>query len=152
MKNHKNKTVEILLVEDNFADIRLTQEVFKDGNLQKTLNIARDGEEAMSYLRKKGKYSSAKTPDLVLLDLNLPKKDGRTVLTEIKSDTQLKSIPVIILTTSSDKDDVAYTYSHHANCYILKPLDLSQFVNVVRTIEEFWLSIVKLPRVKVAAI
>ena len=152
MKNHKNKSIDILLVEDNFADIRLTQEVFKDGELRKTLNVARDGEEAMNYLRKKGKFSSAKTPDIVLLDLNIPKKDGRTVLTEIKTDTQLKCIPVIILTTSSDKDDIQYTYSNYANCYILKPLDLSQFVNVVRSIEEFWLSIVKLPRVKIATI
>ncbi len=149
MKNSKTNPVDILLVEDNHADIRLTQEVFKDGKLYKNLNVAMDGEEAMNYLRKKGAFSQAKTPDLILLDLNLPKKDGRTVLAEIKSDSTLKSIPVIIFTTSADKEDILNTYSHHANCYILKPIDLSQFVKVMRSIEEFWLSIVKLPRIEV---
>lgn len=147
MKNSKTKAVDILLVEDNKADIRLTQEVFKEGTLRKTLNVTMDGEEALSYLRKKGKYSGVTTPDLVLLDLNLPKKDGRLVLAEIKADKYLKCIPVIILTTSSDTEDILNTYSNHANCYILKPIDLTQFVTVVKAIEDFWLSIVKLPSI-----
>ncbi len=138
--------INILLVEDNPADIRLTQEVFKEGRIRNTLNVAMDGEEALLYLRKLGKYADAETPDLVLLDLNLPKKDGRTVLAEIKADQNLKFIPVIILTTSAAEQDILNTYAHHANCYIMKPVDLAQFINVVRSIEEFWLTIVKLPK------
>jgi chemotaxis family two-component system response regulator Rcp1 len=139
-------SINILLVEDNPADIRLTKEVFKEGRIRNTLNIATDGEDALIYLRKLGKYAKVETPDLVLLDLNLPKKDGREVLAEIKSDPVLKFIPVIILTTSAAEQDILNTYANHANCYIMKPVDLSQFINVVRSIEEFWLTIVKLPR------
>jgi chemotaxis family two-component system response regulator Rcp1 len=140
--------INILLVEDNPADIRLTQEVFKDGKVRNTLNVVTDGEEAIEYLRKRGKYTGVETPDLVLLDLNLPKKDGREVLAEIKSDIVLKFLPVIILTTSAAEQDILNTYSNHANCYIMKPVDLSQFITVVRSIEDFWLSIVKLPKVE----
>ncbi|HTA83954.1 MAG TPA: response regulator [Bacteroidia bacterium] len=149
MSSYKQiKPINILLVEDNPADIRLTQEVFKDGRIKNTLNIVMDGEEAMHYLRKKNKFADADTPDLILLDLNLPKKDGRTVLAEIKSDILLKFIPVIILTTSAAEQDILNTYSNHANCYIMKPVDLSQFITVVRSIEDFWLSIVRLPKIE----
>jgi chemotaxis family two-component system response regulator Rcp1 len=120
--------------------------VFKEGHIRNTLNVVMDGEEALLYLRKLGKYDNVDTPDLVLLDLNLPKKDGRTVLAEIKDDRFLKFIPVIILTTSAAEQDILNTYAHHANCYIMKPVDLAQFINVVRSIEEFWLTIVKLPK------
>jgi chemotaxis family two-component system response regulator Rcp1 len=147
MSNYKSTNpINILLVEDNPADIRLTQEVFKEGRIRNTLNVVMDGEEAMIYLRKLGKYSQAETPDLVLLDLNLPKKDGRSVLADIKADPVLKFIPVIILTTSAAEQDILNTYANHANCYIMKPVDLAQFINVVRSIEEFWLTIVKLPK------
>src|SRR6185312_1847862 len=143
--NKPEKPINILLVEENPADIRLTQEVFKDGHIRNTLNIVMDGEEAILYLRKLGKYSGVDTPELILLDLNLPKKDGREVLAEIKADPMLKCIPVIVLTTSAAEQDILNTYSHHANCYIMKPVDLGQFINVVRSIEQFWLTIVKLP-------
>ncbi|HTB06301.1 MAG TPA: response regulator [Bacteroidia bacterium] len=139
------KPINILLVEDNPADIRLTQEVFKEGRIKNLLNIAMDGEEALKYLRKQDKHLNAETPDLVLLDLNLPKKDGREVLAEIKADASLKMLPVIILTTSAAEQDIMNTYANHANCYIMKPVDLAQFINVVRSIEEFWLTVVKLP-------
>jgi chemotaxis family two-component system response regulator Rcp1 len=149
MSSYKRiKPINILLVEDNPADIRLTQEVFKDGKIRNNMSVAMDGEEAMLYLQKKGKYAEVETPDLVLLDLNLPKKDGRTVLAEIKSDHILKFIPVIILTTSAAEQDIMNTYSNHANCYIMKPVDLSQFITVVRSIEDFWLSIVRLPKIE----
>lgn len=140
-----SRPINILLVEDNPGDIRLTQEAFKDGKIKNDLNVVMDGEEAVLYLKKVGKYSVAPTPDIILLDLNLPRKDGREVLAEIKEDPSLKCIPVIILTTSSAESDILNTYSHHANCYIMKPVDFNQFINVVRTIEDFWLSIVKLP-------
>lgn len=141
-----NKPINILLVEDNPSDIRLTQEAFKDGKISNILNIVTDGEEAVMYLKKEEKFSQAITPDIILLDLNLPKKDGREVLTEIKSDDNLRCIPVIILTTSSAQQDIINTYSHYANCYITKPVDYDQFINVIRTIEDFWLTIVKLPK------
>jgi CheY-like chemotaxis protein len=141
----KSKPIDILLVEDNPGDIRLTQEAFKDGKIKNTLNVVMDGEEAIHYLKKQGKYTGATSPDIILLDLNLPKKDGREVLAEIKSDEALKCIPVIILTTSNDQRDIVTTYAHHANCYIMKPVDFDQFITVIRTIEDFWLSIVKLP-------
>lgn len=140
------KIVKILLVEDNPGDIRLTQEVFKDAKMKNELSVVMDGEEAISYLRKTGKYKDVTTPDLILLDLNLPKKDGREVLAEIKRDSVLTSIPVIILTTSAEEEDIANTYSNHANCYITKPIDFNQFIKVVKAIEDFWLTIVKLPQ------
>jgi CheY-like chemotaxis protein len=143
--SEKSRAINILLVEDNPGDIRLTKEAFKDGRIQNELNVVMDGEEAIFYLKKTGKYTSAKTPDIILLDLNLPKKDGREVLAEIKADPLLMRIPVIILTTSSAQSDIVHTYSNHANCYIMKPVDFNQFMEVVRTIENFWLTIVMLP-------
>ena len=141
----KNQFINILLVEDNVGDIRLTQEVFKQGKIKNTLHVVMDGEEAIHYLKKTGKYKKVETPDIILLDLNLPKKDGKEVLAEIKADKELKRIPVIILTTSAAQQDIMNTYSNHANCYIMKPVDFNQFISIVRTIEDFWLSIVKLP-------
>lgn len=139
------KSINILLVEDNPGDIRLTQEVLKDGKICNTLNVVMDGEEAISFLKKTGKYKDAILPDIILLDLNLPKKDGRQVLAEIKNDPVLKLIPIIVLTTSSSEQDILNTYANHANAYITKPVDFDQFINVVRSIENFWLTIVKLP-------
>ena len=140
------KAIQVLLVEDNPGDVRLTLEAFKDGRVINHLNVVEDGEAALAYLRKEGKYASASTPDLVLLDLNLPRKDGREVLMEIKSDENLKRIPVVILTTSTAEQDILKTYDLHANCYINKPVDFDQFLTVVKAIENFWLTIVKLPR------
>ena len=137
--------IEILLVEDSPADVRLTQEALKEGKIHNNLNVVGDGEEAMDYLYRRGEYSDSVRPDLILLDLNLPRKDGREVLAELKSDEDLKRIPVVILTTSSAEEDVLRTYNLHANCYITKPVDLEQFIRVVRTIEDFWLTVVKLP-------
>jgi len=137
--------IQILLVEDNPGDVRLTREVLKDGRIDNTLNVVEDGVEAMAFLRHEGAYADAKQQDLVLLDLNVPKKDGREVLAEMKADPVLRRIPVIILTTSSAEIDILGAYDLHANCYITKPVDLDQFTKVVRSIEEFWLSIVKLP-------
>ena len=140
--------IKILLVEDNPGDIRLTKEVLKDGKIKNTLEVVTDGEEAIFYLRKTGEYKNTTTPDLILLDLNLPKKDGREVLAEIKADPMLRLIPVIVLTTSEAEQDILNMYAHHANCYITKPVDFNQFINVIKSIEEFWLSIVKLPKNK----
>jgi chemotaxis family two-component system response regulator Rcp1 len=146
MKQQDNsKVVDILLVEDNEGDARLAIEAMRDSKIRNTLHHVSDGEEAMAFLRKEGKYAKAPRPDLVLLDLNLPKKDGRQVLAEIKNDDELKRIPVVILTVSSAEEDILKTYNLHANCYITKPIDLSQFVKVVRSVEDFWLTIVKLP-------
>ena len=139
------RPIVILLVEDNPGDVDLAREALDTGKLHNTLKVVRDGVEAMDFLRKKGKFSDAPRPDLIILDLNLPKKDGRQVLAEIKEDENLKRIPVVILTTSSAEEDVLQTYNLHANCYITKPIDIQQFLHVVRTIEEFWLSIVVLP-------
>jgi two-component system, chemotaxis family, response regulator Rcp1 len=139
------RPVEILLVEDNPGDVRLTQEVLKEGKLRNTLSIVNDGVEALAYLRHEGAYANAVRPDLILLDLNLPGKDGREVLAEIKIDKNLKRIPVVILTTSEAERDIFHTYELHANCYITKPFDLEQFIQVVQQIESFWLTIVKLP-------
>ena len=137
--------IQILLVEDNPGDVRLTRDVLKDGRINNTLNVVGDGVEAMAFLRHEGAYADAKQQDLVLLDLNLPKKDGPEVLAEMKADPVLRRIPVIILTSSSAEIDILGAYDLHANCYITKPVDLDQFTKVVRSIEEFWLSIVKLP-------
>ncbi|HYE62612.1 MAG TPA: response regulator [Phycisphaerales bacterium] len=139
------KTVEILLVEDNEADIRLTREVLADGRMLNRLSVTKDGEEAMSFLRRERPYQDAPRPDLILLDLNLPRKDGREVLAEIKNDPALRRIPVVILTTSRAEADIIQTYELHANCYIVKPVDLGQFINVIRSIEDFWLKMVRLP-------
>lgn len=137
--------IEILLVEDNPGDARLAQEALRDAKVRNNLHWVQDGVETMAFLRQEGKYSEVPRPDLILLDLNLPKKDGREVLTEIKSDESLRRIPVVILTVSADEQDILDTYDNHANCYITKPLDLGQFMEVVKSIEEFWLTIVKLP-------
>lgn len=139
------KPVEILLVEDSPADVRLTKEALKEEKLHNNLYVVNDGVEAMEFLRKEGKYQKAIRPDLILLDLNLPKKDGREVLKEIKNDDDLKTIPVVILTISKAEEDVLKSYNLHANCYITKPIDLNQFTKVVKSIKDFWLTIVKLP-------
>jgi len=139
------KTVEVLLIEDNAGDIRLTQEALKESNLLVHLSIARDGEEAMAFLQRQGAFASSPIPDLILLDLNLPKKDGREVLQEIKADARLKRIPVVVLTTSQADSDILTTYGFHANCYITKPVDMDQFIKIVKMLEEFWFTIVKLP-------
>jgi chemotaxis family two-component system response regulator Rcp1 len=139
------KPIEILLVEDSSGDVRLTIEALKEGKILNNLSLAKDGVEAMAFLRKEGIYADARRPDLILLDLNLPKKNGQEVLAEIKSDESLKSIPVVVLTISKLEEDILKTYENHANCYILKPVDLDQFLGVVKAIEDFWLSIVKLP-------
>ena len=137
--------IEILLVEDNPGDVRLTQEVLKEGRIRNTLNVVGDGVEALAYLRREGVHADVPSQDLVLLDLNLPKKDGREVLAEIKSDPVLRRIPVVVLTTSAAEADIMKAYDLHANCYITKPVDLAQFERVVHSIEDFWLAIVKLP-------
>ncbi len=139
------KPIEILLVEDNIGDARLAQEALKESKLNNNLHHVEDGEEAMDFLRKQGKYVDSPRPDLILLDLNMPKKDGREVLAEIKSDDNLKQIPVVILTVSEAEEDILKSYNLHANCYITKPIDLNQFMRVVKAIKEFWLTIVKLP-------
>jgi CheY-like chemotaxis protein len=147
MKSDKSLVypIEILLVEDNPGDSRLAREAMKDYKLTNNLYIVEDGVEAMNFLRKEGKYAMAPRPDLIILDLNLPKKDGREVLAEIKTDDDLKRIPVVILTISKAEEDILNTYNLHANCYISKPIDLDQFMKVVKSIEDFWLTIVKLP-------
>ncbi len=139
------RPIEILLVEDSPGDVRLTIEALKDGKVRNNLSVVGDGEEALAFLRRQGKYADAPLPDLVLLDLNLPKMDGREVLAEIKNDSLLKRIPVVVLTTSRAEQDVLRSYDLHANCYITKPVDLDQFIGVIRTIEDFWLTVVTLP-------
>jgi chemotaxis family two-component system response regulator Rcp1 len=137
--------IEVLLVEDSPGDVRLTREAFKDAKVHINLHVASDGAEAMDFLNCEGKYSNAPRPDLILLDLNLPKKDGREVLEEIKESPALKSIPVVILTTSASDADILRSYKLHANCYITKPVCLDGFLEVVKSIDSFWLSVVKLP-------
>ncbi len=139
------RPVDILLVEDNPGDVRLTKEVLKDSKIGNNLMVVHDGEEALAFLLRKGKYRDVPHPELILLDLNLPKKDGREVLAHIKDDPDLRRIPVVILTTSKAEEDVLRTYDLHAHCYITKPVGLEQFATVVRSIEDFWLAIVKLP-------
>jgi chemotaxis family two-component system response regulator Rcp1 len=139
------RPIEILLVEDNPGDVRLTKEAFKEGKVLNKLNVVKDGVEALEFLHKQGKFSKAVHPDLILLDLNLPRKDGREVLAEIKGDPNLRRIPVVILTTSKSEQDILKTYDLHANCYITKPVDLSQFIKVIQSVEDFWLTIVNLP-------
>jgi len=143
--NRMGKPVEILLVEDNPGDVRLTREALQEGKVANNLQVAADGEEALDLLRRRGKFAGAARPDIILLDLNLPKKDGREVLAEIKNDENLKVIPVVVLTMSKAEEDVLNTYKYHANCYITKPIDMDQFLAVMRKTEDFWLTIVKLP-------
>jgi CheY-like chemotaxis protein len=139
------RPIEILLVEDNPGDVRLTIEALKEGKVRNNLSVAKDGVEALTFLRQQGAFASAARPDLILLDLNLPRKDGREVLAEIKEDPSLRRIPVVVLTTSKAEEDILRTYDLHANCYITKPVDLEQFISVVRSIDDFWLSVVRLP-------
>lgn len=139
------RPIEILLVEDNPGDVRLTREALRGGKVQSTLHVAADGVEALAFLRQEGAHRGAPRPDIILLDLNLPRKNGREVLAEVKSDPGLRQIPVVVLTTSMDEQDVMTAYEYHANCYITKPPDLEQFLAVVRSIEEFWFTIARLP-------
>jgi two-component system, chemotaxis family, response regulator Rcp1 len=139
------KPADILLVEDNSSDVRLAEEALRESEVHNRLYVVEDGVEAMSYLRKKGKYREAVRPDLILLDLNLPKKDGKEVLAEVKEDPDLKRIPVVVLTISNDAADILKTYNLHANCYITKPINVNQFHKVVKAIDNFWFTIVKLP-------
>ena len=140
------KPIEILLIEDNPGDVRLTKEVLMEGKVRNRLQVVADGVEAMAFLRRENNYAEAPRPDLILLDLNLPKKDGREVLQEIKEDGEFKCIPVVVLTTSEADEDILRSYDLAANCYITKPVDLDQFIRVIKTIETFWLTIVKLPK------
>jgi len=140
-----NGSIQVLLVEDNPGDVRLTKEALKEGKMLNRVTVVGDGVEALSFLRRQGKYADAGQPDLILLDLNLSKKDGRQVLAEIKADPGLKRIPVVVLTTSSAEEDIFKTYDLHANCYVTKPVDLEQFMRVVKSIEDFWITVVKLP-------
>jgi two-component system, chemotaxis family, response regulator Rcp1 len=147
MPNRALGTIKILIVEDNPGDARLIREAFNEGKILNTSYVVKDGVEAMDFLHKHEEFSNAPRPDLILLDLNLPKKDGREVLFEIKNDKKLKNIPVIILTTSQAEEDITKSYDLHANCYIIKPLDFGQFIKMIQSLEEFWFSIVKLPPV-----
>jgi two-component system, chemotaxis family, response regulator Rcp1 len=145
MQNDNIKPIDILIVEDNTGDARLIQEVLNEGKVNNKLYVVNDGVKAMDFLHKKGEFSRAPLPDLIILDLNLPRKDGREVLAEIKEDNVLKKIPVVVMTISQAEEDILKSYNLHANCYITKPIDLDQFVKVVKSIEDFWFSIVKLP-------
>jgi two-component system, chemotaxis family, response regulator Rcp1 len=140
------KEVHILLVEDNEGDIVLTLEALKEARVHNTIDVVRDGDQALSYLRKEEKYKDAQTPDIIFLDINLPKLDGTEILSIIKSDDQLKVIPVIMLTTSDSENDIMKSYCNHANCYITKPVDIEKFMEVIHSIKNFWISIVKLPK------
>ena len=144
-ETERGSAVKILLVEDNPGDVRLTQEALKESKMLNELYVTEDGVEAMEFLNREGKFSDAPHPDLILLDLNLPKKDGRELLAEIKADEKLRRIPVVVLTTSKAQEDIYRMYEQHANCYITKPIDLDQFIEVVKSIDNFWLTIVKLP-------
>ena len=146
MRGETCNLVEILMVEDNPDDVFLTREVLKEAKLHINLSVVTDGVEALAFLHREGQYARAPCPDLIMLDLNLPKKDGREVLAEIKSDDRLKVIPVVVLTTSQAEEDIVKAYKLHANCYVTKPVDLDQFIRVVHALEDFWLTIVKLPK------
>lgn len=146
MTRGEPNAIEVLLVEDNPGDVRLTREALKEGKVINHLSVARDGEEALAFLRREGAFADAPRPDVILLDLNLPRKDGREVLAAIKADASLRTIPVVILTSSEAERDIARAYELNANCYITKPVDLDQFITVVRSIEDFWFTVVKLPR------
>ena len=140
-----SRPIEVLLVEDNPGDVRLTREALREGKIRNNLHVARDGVEALAFLRREGEHAGAPRPDVILLDLNLPRKDGREVLMEVKSDASLRQIPVVILTSSQAEEDICRAYDLHANCYISKPVDLDQFIKVVKSIEDFWFTVVKLP-------
>lgn len=146
------RPVEILLVEDNPGDVRLTQEAFREGHVTNVMHVARDGDEALRFLRHEGEYWDVGRPDIILLDLNLPRKSGREVLAEIKEDADLRRIPVVVLTTSSAEQEILQMYDLHANCFITKPVDLEQFITIVQSIEQFWLTVVKLPTIPAYAI
>ena len=141
----KQKTINLLLVEDNPADVRLTEEALKEGRVPISLSVATDGVEAVDFVFRRGRHRNAPRPDLILLDLNLPRKSGREVLSEIKGDPELKQIPILVMTTSTAEQDVARAYSLNANCYIAKPVELAEFISVVQSIEDFWLTRVSLP-------
>lgn len=145
MKKEYGKVIEILLVEDNPGDVELVKEALSDSKMRNEMHVAMDGVEALKFLKRQGEHAEAECPDLILLDLNLPKKSGREVLHEIKSDPELKFIPVVVLTSSKAEEDVIKSYNLHANCYITKPVDFDQFLKVVKSIEDFWLTVVKLP-------
>jgi chemotaxis family two-component system response regulator Rcp1 len=146
MSERSNQTVNILLVEDNPGDVDLTLKALKNGKLKNTIAVAWDGEEAMEYLHRRGRHEQAVRPDLILLDLNLPKMDGREVLAAIKADASLREIPVVVLTSSAAERDIVETYRLQANCYVTKPVDLSQFLSAIQTLEQFWVEIVQLPK------
>jgi chemotaxis family two-component system response regulator Rcp1 len=141
----QGRAVEVLLVEDNPADVRLTREALAEGKVRNNLHVAGDGVAALEFLRREGPHADAPHPDLILLDLNLPRKNGREILAEIKEDDALRRIPVVVLTTSEDEEDILRSYQLHANCYVTKPVGLEQFLAVVRQIDSFWLEVVKLP-------
>jgi CheY-like chemotaxis protein len=146
LESSAGRPIEILLVEDNPGDVRLTQEALRGGKVVNHLHVAEDGEKALEFLRREGPYANVPTPDLILLDLNLPKKDGREVLAEIKHDPDLRKIPVVVLTTSKAEEDICRSYRLSCNCYVTKPVDLERFMEVVKSIEDFWFTVVTLPR------
>ena len=139
------RPIEILLAEDSATDVMLAEEALEEAKMRNNLHVVKDGVETMAFLRKEGKYADAPRPDLILLDLNMPRKDGREVLAEVKADASLRMIPVVVLTTSDAQEDVHKVYGLHANCYIKKPVDFEQFANVVRAIDQFWFTVVTLP-------
>jgi CheY-like chemotaxis protein len=145
MTNSSERPIRILLIEDNPADARLLQESLKEAKIYNTLYVAEDGIAAMDFLYRRGKFTDAPSPNVILLDLNLPKKDGRKVLKEVKGDADLKHIPIVVVTSSKAEEDIAMSYDLHANCYVIKPLELEQFSKTIKSIEEFWFKIVKLP-------
>jgi two-component system, chemotaxis family, response regulator Rcp1 len=141
----RNSALEILIVDDNPADVRLTKEMLRGGGMPNDIHVAKDGVEAMAFVHHEGKFKDAPTPDLILLDLNMPRKDGREVLEEIKSDPELRRIPVVVLTTSAEEKDILKAYDEFVNAYVVKPIHLEQFMKIVKSIDDFWLSVAKLP-------